>query len=354
MAATILRIATNPVEYMQAMDATQLASLADDVFKAVDFALQDAEPAMAPPEDGAPVIGSQETVVEALNTLRACAVVAQAFIGPAERAAPPALLEAALALHDIIFDLQDRRASDLQAAIVDLCEAWWLSGRPGRDDLVPQAISYLLVRALHDGAAAADVKRLYGMRTALTVLDYGDEATGAMKKLLLQCVIHPPVLRHADGRKFLVSLFGLHPPFVAELHRAIKAQIPTCRKSLRELYGEVYFKAWRAADGASRRQLEEGCLQDIIYHAVHASSTAMATALRQARPSPPRPSPPRLALTPRPVYRCSRTLTSRSASAASTACSSSCTPSALHTPRPRHPLVATPAAPASPPRRSHL
>ena len=300
MAATILRIATNPVEYMQAMDATQLASLADDVFKAVDFALQDAEPAMAPPEDGAPVIGSQETVVEALNTLRACAVVAQAFIGPAERAAPPALLEAALALHDIIFDLQDRRASDLQAAIVDLCEAWWLSGRPGRDDLVPQAISYLLVRALHDGAAAADVKRLYGMRTALTVLDYGDEATGAMKKLLLQCVIHPPVLRHADGRKFLVSLFGLHPPFVAELHRAIKAQIPTCRKSLRELYGEVYFKAWRAADGASRRQLEEGCLQDIIYHAVHASSTAMATALRQARPSrPPRPSPPRLALTPR-------------------------------------------------------
>ena len=92
MAATILRIATNPVEYMQAMDATQLASLADDVFKAVDFALQDAEPAMAPPEDGAPVIGSQETVVEALNTLRACAVVAQAFIGPAERAAPPALL----------------------------------------------------------------------------------------------------------------------------------------------------------------------------------------------------------------------------------------------------------------------
>ena len=187
MAAAILRIATNPVEYMQAMDATQLASLADDVFKAVDFALQDAEPAMAPPEDGAPVIGSQETVVEALNTLRACAVVAQAFIGPAERAAPPALLEAALALHDIIFDLQDRRASDLQAAIVDLCEAWWLSGRPGRDDLVPQAISYLLVRALHDGAAAADVKRLYGMRTALTVLDYGDEATGAMKKLLLQC-----------------------------------------------------------------------------------------------------------------------------------------------------------------------
>ena len=74
MAATILRIATNPVEYMQAMDATQLASLADDVFKAVDFALQDAEPAMAPPEDGAPQIGSQETVVEALNTLRACAV----------------------------------------------------------------------------------------------------------------------------------------------------------------------------------------------------------------------------------------------------------------------------------------
>jgi len=51
---------------------------------------------------------------------------------------------------------------------------------------------------------------------------------------------------------------GLHPPFIAELHRAIKAQIPVCRKSLRDLYGEIYFRAWRAASGASSSSTSGG------------------------------------------------------------------------------------------------
>lgn len=56
-------------------------------------------------------------------------------------------------------------------------------------------------------------------------------------------------LRAADGKKFLVYLFGLHPPFIDAVHETIKAQIPACPKSLLESYGEVYFKAWKVAQG---------------------------------------------------------------------------------------------------------
>lgn len=192
------------------------------------------------------------------------------------------------ALHDIIFDLHDARASTLQATIVELCEAWWLSERPGRDELVPQTISYLLVSALHEAATAGDVKRLWALRGALGVLDYADPSVAALKKLLLHCLIKPLVLRCAEGRKLLVYFFGLHPPFIAELHRAIRAQIPACRKSLREIYGEIYFKAWRAASGPYLERIEEGCLQDLMFHAVHASSSSMAVALRQVCSPTPR------------------------------------------------------------------
>ena len=88
--------------------------------------------------------------------------------------------------------------------------------------------------------------------------------------------------RHAlTGRKLVAYFFGLHVPLIGELHRAIKAQVPSCRKSQREQYGEVYFRAWRNASGTYLQKIEEECLQDLMFHAVHASSTSMATALRQ-------------------------------------------------------------------------
>ena len=153
-------------------------------------------------------------------------IVAHACISDAKRDDIPEMLDVAAALHDIIFDLTDQRASELQSAIVDLCEAWWLSERAGRDDLVPQTVSYMLVRALHEQATSADIKRLYAFRTSLTVLDYADESVGPLRRLLLHCAIRPLVLRTSEGRKLVAYFFSLHIPFIAEIHRAIKSQVP--------------------------------------------------------------------------------------------------------------------------------
>ena len=273
-------------EMADALNRAQQQAMWQLVARHVEVALEGAEPAMQPPEDdeeaeAAPGAEEEARVFNALKVLHGATILLKHTIADLEREAAAESLQVAETLHDIIFDLQDARASELQAAIVEMCEAWWLGERAGGDQLVPQTVSYLLVRALQDSATAADVKRLYAFRTALTVLDYADESITALKKLLLHCLIQPMILRNADGRKLMVYMFGLHPPFVLEMHRAIKAQIPACRKSLRELYGEVYFRAWRAASGVYLERIEEGCLQDLMYHAVHASSTMMATALRQ-------------------------------------------------------------------------
>ena len=273
-------------EMADALNRAQQQAMWQLVARHVEVALDGAEPAMRPPTDedeaeAAPGAEEEARVFNALKVLHGATILLKHTIADLDREAAPESLQVAEMLHDIIFDLQDARASELQAAIVEMCEAWWLGERAGGDQLVPQTVSYLLVRALQDSATAADVKRLYAFRTALTVLDYADESITALKKLLLHCLIQPMILRNADGRKLLVYMFGLHPPFVLEMHRAIKAQIPACRKSLRELYGEVYFRAWRAASGVYLERIEEGCLQDLMYHAVHASSTMMATALRQ-------------------------------------------------------------------------
>ena len=265
-------------EIVDALSRAQQQQMWQRIGRHVEVALDAAEPAMQQPADDEQ---GEADVSAALSVLHGATILARHAISDADHEAAPEVLQVAEQLHDIIFDLQDPRASALQSAIVELCEEWWLGERAGGDQLVPQTISYLLVRALQDSATAADVRRLYAFRTALTVLDYADESIMALKKLLLHCLIQPTILRNPEGRKLCVYFFGLHPPFILEMHRAIKAQIPVCRKSLRELYGEVYFRAWRAASGVYLEKIEEGCLQDLMFHAVHASSTMMATALRQ-------------------------------------------------------------------------
>mgnify|MGYP003685475469 CR=1 FL=1 len=209
-------------EALDGLSGRELERLADALATHVRTALLGARPALL---SEAAQTEDDQVLLDSLDTLTAAAAVAKAIVNEPGYQVPQALLAVAEALHDIIFDLQDPRASTLQASIVELCEAWWLAERPGREELVPQTISYLLVSALHEQATTADVRRLWAVRSALGVLDYADPSVSALKKLLLHCLIKPLVLRCAEGRRLLVYFFGLHPPFIADLHRAIRAQV---------------------------------------------------------------------------------------------------------------------------------
>ena len=40
-----------------------------------------------------------------------------------------------------------------------------------------------------------------------------------------------------------------------------------------EVFAEIYFRAWRLSSGPYLKQLEEHCLQDLMFSAVHAPRT---------------------------------------------------------------------------------
>ena len=131
---------------------------------------------------------------------------------------------------------------------------------------LPATIMTLLIGALDKEARSADIKRLYEYRSALLLLDFQDErcwflsrsllwsanpSTSAtvLKQLLLRCAMNPLFLRTSEGKKFLIYLFGVHLPFIDQIHLTIKAQLPICPKSLLDAYGEIYFRAWKVAQG---------------------------------------------------------------------------------------------------------
>ncbi|XP_064397561.1 condensin-2 complex subunit G2-like [Halichondria panicea] len=140
---------------------------------------------------------------------------------------------------------------------------WWCTEREDREGLVPHTLLYIVARSLTDGALAADVKRVWSMRQAFLLLDFEDISAEPFKAMLLSATLQPLYINTEEGRKFLSFLFGMHPSFVEDLHQTIKYQIPYMSK-------EVYLRAWRLSSGPYLRQIEEQCLQDLMFSAVHA------------------------------------------------------------------------------------
>ena len=123
-------------EMADALNRAQQQAMWQLVARHVEVALEGAEPAMRPPTDedeaeAAPGAEEEARVFNALKVLHGATILLKHTIADLDREAAPESLQVAEMLHDIIFDLQDARASELQAAIVEMCEAWWLGERAG-------------------------------------------------------------------------------------------------------------------------------------------------------------------------------------------------------------------------------
>ncbi|KAJ3337978.1 Condensin-2 complex subunit G2 [Gonapodya sp. JEL0774] len=177
----------------------------------------------------------------------------------------------AFTLHDLLLSLPRHPMVKTQELISELCELWWRQDRAGREEVAPQAMSWMLMRSLSDDGKGADVKRVYAMKDALCVFDWDDESAETIKVLVGHCFHKPSFFKSPEGKKFLVfALSSLSSAFVEELHEFVKAQIPFCDMSLVLTYGEIYFKAWKASEGVIRSRIETCCIQSLMHHAVHA------------------------------------------------------------------------------------
>ncbi len=109
-----------------------------------------------------------------------------------------------------------------------------------------QLIPFLLLNVLDScNTRDSDVKRLYAIRDAFSLLDYEDESIQTIQGLLLRCFTDPSFLKIPEGRRFLSFTFALH----ADLHNLIvgvmKPQLGTGNKSVSQAYGDILYRAWR-------------------------------------------------------------------------------------------------------------
>jgi len=139
--------------------------------------------------------------------------------------------------------------------MVSVCEAWFLAQAPEYEQIAPQTISYLLLQSLQESSKGIDTKRVYAMRSALTLLDFNDPSSQSIKNIILHAYIHPQYLTTVDGRRFLVYAMGLHPPMIGQIYSTIRNQIPNASKTTLDTLGDVIYRAWKSAEGVVLQKL---------------------------------------------------------------------------------------------------
>ena len=237
------------------------------------------------------------TELDAITQLDAACIVARAVCEQHLRVnspvAPESLLDAVGLMHSVLLQVpaQDQLTSsgNLQDRIAQLCEWIWSTEQIGRETIVAQSLPYLIMRCLETEhttkgfrkGTAHDVARLFKVRKALSLLDFGDEENiEGIRELLLACAASPLFVKTRPARRFLAYLFSLHAPLIPELHAAIKYQLTLCRKGALDGYGEVYFTAWK--DGKDiTLDATELCVQDLMRSACLVSDPSVAKAVRR-------------------------------------------------------------------------
>lgn len=187
-------------------------------------------------------------------------------------------------LHDGLLLYQED--SDLMSAVASLCEDWWKEDFPGREDLMPLALPYLLSKSLTNGKKT-DVHRVFALREAFCLFDFEDESIQDLKLLLIRCLITPLYLKTDEGKLFIVFLLGLDEQLLREGLALMKSQIVFENKSVLDAYSVVLFRVWKGLDvddgkGAVMREvIEDGFLQEMIDWAVHERSNSLAMSIRK-------------------------------------------------------------------------
>ncbi|XP_014643079.1 PREDICTED: condensin-2 complex subunit G2 isoform X2 [Ceratotherium simum simum] len=178
-----------------------------------------------------------------------------------------ALLECAVILNGILYALPESERK-LQSSIQDLCVMWWEKGLPAKEDMGKTAFIMLLRKSL-ETKTGANICRLWHIHQALYCFDYDLEESGEIKDMLLECFINVNYIKKEEGRRFLSSLFNWNINFIKMIHGTIKNQLQGLQKSLMVHIAEIYFRAWKKASGKILETIENGCIQDLMYHGIH-------------------------------------------------------------------------------------
>lgn len=123
-----------------------------------------------------------------------------------------------------------------------MCELWYVQEREGFEALIVHTITSLLLQSLEPNSKAADLKRLYDMRTALNLLDLDDLSSADVCQLLIRTPLHPLFLSNPKGKKFIIHLFTINLGLIDKLHESIQYSLASSKLWMVDAYADIYFK----------------------------------------------------------------------------------------------------------------
>ena len=201
----------------------------------------------------------------------------------------------AIQLHQIIDSVDDDDASSTSkevqmthAAIIHLCELWWLNDGPDREQLIGNILPILVENALHlETSKIADLKRLWNIRSALSIIDWEDPESKPFLLLLLRCTSSPTCIKSTDGKRFLSYILSSTDlgNLPLQVHQSIRVQIPENKKSILLQYSDIYFGAWKQSTSAKSNEesqpneLEITVLSDLVYASIYSLKPSLIQAM---------------------------------------------------------------------------
>ncbi|XP_042859360.1 condensin-2 complex subunit G2-like isoform X3 [Penaeus japonicus] len=182
---------------------------------------------------------------------------------------PDKLLEVAVLLHGMVMVFEGA----VQDGIVALCEMWWKKQLDEREHIIVNILPLLLDATSHKSARRKEVQSLWALRDALQLVPLSDPECSLLVEKLIACSSNTLFVTCDEGMKWLSGLFA-RESMVIPIHRGIKTVLPGCTRAQSSKYAEVYFRAWKNSQGTVKQMLEEECIQDLMYAAVHVDPMA--------------------------------------------------------------------------------
>ena len=182
---------------------------------------------------------------------------------------PDSLQETVIILHGLLPSLTSPDMEKLKNMMCKLFEDWWVAELPCREEVMGHTIVHLLTKGTDPKASLQDVARVWKVHSVLSAIDLSADSSTNLMSLLQQCLHHHQFVTSAVGIRFLVYLFTLSPQLTYQLHLNLKSHLPATPKSWHSKYGEIYFKAWQKTTDEHKLKIEQDCIQDLMYKAVH-------------------------------------------------------------------------------------
>ncbi|KAL3837006.1 hypothetical protein ACJMK2_022399 [Sinanodonta woodiana] len=215
-------------------------------------------------------------LVDSLNCMLSLATCSLQAIE--NKLVPHSLLACGVILNGLLPELPDS-CDSLKNNTCKLFEIWWNKELEHRENIIMNSMVYLLERSLRNEAAKVEVKRVWVIHEALSLINFFNQSSDNIKELLFKCVGSPRYLQTDEKEE---SMFLKKKKKSNFLKTALHKLLCCVHRSWHSRYGEVYFLAWKQAEDKQKQKLESSCIQDLMHHCIlgnHAIFPALRTLL---------------------------------------------------------------------------